>query len=81
MIEVEITITIKSEPDEKPSPSEIQPEQQSKFDRAFFALFLPALWKLTGYDPYEMERQLEKAPFLSQYFDMDSPEVRAVIRQ
>lgn len=47
--------------------------------REVAAKFLPALWKTAGGDPMRMAELIANNPVTSKYFDINSPEVLAVI--
>lgn len=62
------------------------PKPEPKSERATFAAFLPNLWKQAqgaAADPsgvvVEMARLLEASPLLKQYFNIESPEVVALM--
>jgi hypothetical protein len=64
----------------EPLPKE-EPKPQVDPERATFANFLPSLWAQANGDVAEMERLLVENPMLAKHFDVDSPEVKAIIGQ
>jgi hypothetical protein len=56
-----------------------QRETEKLDTREVLAKFLPIAWETAGHDRNNMAALLADAPVLGEYFDIDSPEVKAVM--
>lgn len=71
--------TTATEPAPASAPAVSAPANGNGAEKATAQKFLPALWNASGKDPSRFAEQLAKNPLTSKYFDLNSPEVVAVV--